>query len=218
MKDRTEIQIVVSRILETPSYIEKLEDFELQQLIIYYRNEDIAYAGFAMSANPPLEKRQFWNWQQNDLLGEIVSNEIMRRNKVEEPATSPIAGEPEFFKVEEPATSPIAGEPEFFKRVFLNPEQNIPFLLKSLKELGFISSDSGQWRTEFSRYCISGILTALIEDKKHSFFVTTNWTQLTNVFCERFGLPKEPRIEKGKGRFGEAETKLKEYLKRNRPN
>jgi hypothetical protein len=87
MRDTTNIQFLVSKILKTPSFVKELKDFELEQILKYFKDEDIKFAGLAMSANPPLEKRQIWNWGENNRLGEIVRSEIMRRNKIEEPAT-----------------------------------------------------------------------------------------------------------------------------------
>lgn len=105
-------------------------------------------------------------------------------------------------------------EPEYFRQVFLNPEQDIPFVLEALFRLGFVD-ENHQWRLdEYSRYGIAGVVLALINSEM-AFLCTTNWTQLTERFCQRLGLEVKPRIERGKGDYQVCEKKLKEYLRLN---
>ncbi|MBK8920708.1 MAG: hypothetical protein IPM81_04250 [Saprospirales bacterium] len=102
-------------------------------------------------------------------------------------------------------------EPEYFRQIFLNPEQDIPFLLEALHRLEFIDEEQ-QWRvTQYPNPL--GPIVALIEFTKHTFLHNLDRAQYERAFCERFIIKRPAKGFEPKNRpFKISKTKMIKYL------
>ncbi len=115
----------------------------------------------------------------------------------------------------QPAAAKVKQEPEEFRQIWLNPEEDIPFVLEALKRLEFIDENE-VWRWNKLTDCPGGVIDAILRQKK-TRLITSNYLELNKVFGRRFKFPDpEKRFERGKGTYDKSFQKMDNYLKNNK--
>jgi hypothetical protein len=118
------------------------------------------------------------------------------------------------FKVPwNPEAAKMKKEPEEFRQIWLNPDEDIPFVLEALKELEFIDENE-VWRWNKIADYPGAVIDAILINT--SRLITPNYRKLNKIFGRRFKFPDpEKRFERGKGTYKESRKKMDNYLKNN---
>lgn len=111
-----------------------------------------------------------------------------------------------------PAAVKAKKEPEEFRQIWLNPEEDIPFVLEALKRLEFIDENE-VWRVAQYRNPLGPII-ALIEYPKHSFFHNMDRIEIERAFCQRFKVQQPKKGFKPENRpFENSKKMMLNYLR-----
>ena len=113
-----------------------------------------------------------------------------------------------------PAAAKVNREPEEFRQIWLNPEEDIPFVLEALKRLEFIDENE-VWRVgQYSNPL--GPIVALINFPDRSFFGKLDRSVISTAFCNRFKI-KQPKkgFKVQHGPFQNSKEKMERYLTKN---
>jgi len=114
----------------------------------------------------------------------------------------------------QPAAAKVKQEPEYFRQIWLNPEEDIPFILEALKRLEFIDENEvWRWNTEEDNP--RGVIEAI--QLFSNLFSDFSGEHRARVFAQRFKFPNpQKRFEKKCKPFERAKTKMANYLKNNK--
>lgn len=111
-----------------------------------------------------------------------------------------------------PEAAKMKKGPEEFRQIWLNPDEDIPFVLEALKELEFIDENE-VWRVAQYPNPL-GPIVALIEYPKRSFFQNIFRVQIERTFCQRFNIKRSTKGFKPENNpFKNAKTLMANYLK-----
>ncbi len=111
----------------------------------------------------------------------------------------------------QPSAAKAKQEPEYFRQIWLNPEEDIPFVLEALKRLEFIDENE-VWRVAQYPNPLGPIL-ALIEGK-HSFFHNIDRIVIERAFCQRFKVKQPTKGFKPENRpFENSKKMMLNYLR-----
>jgi hypothetical protein len=112
----------------------------------------------------------------------------------------------------QPETAKVKKEPEEFRQIWLNPEEDIPFVLQALKDLEFID-EKEVWRVAQYPNPL-GPIVALIEYPKRSFFHDIPRVQIEKAFCQRFNIERSIKGFKPENKpFENSKTLMNRHLK-----
>ncbi|HRD80979.1 MAG TPA: hypothetical protein PLL53_09500 [Saprospiraceae bacterium] len=110
--------------------------------------------------------------------------------------------------------TPARGEPEEFRQIWLNPAEDIPFVLQALKDLEFIDENE-VWRWNTKEDNPRGVIEAI--HLNSNLFSDFSGEHRARVFGKRFKFPNpEKRFEKKGENYNRAMKKMANYLK-NKP-
>lgn len=125
-----------------------------------------------------------------------------------------------YLWLKELAAQPSNEETEEFRQIWLNPAEDIPFVLQALKDLDFIDENE-VWRLLAYSNPL-GFIDALTDFKKRVFFAHSlddaghtpilSKTVLVKMFAERFKFPSK-RYEPKNGPYNLIYQKTRTYLK-----
>jgi hypothetical protein len=111
-----------------------------------------------------------------------------------------------------PAAAKVKKEPEEFRQIWLNPAEDIPFVLEALKDLEFIDENEN-WRVAQYPNPL-GPIVALIEYSKRSFFHNLPRVQFERAFCQRFNIEQPKKGFKPENNpFDISKTMMHKYLR-----
>lgn len=116
-------------------------------------------------------------------------------------------------------------EPEEFRQIWLNPAEDIPFVLEALKDLEFIDENEN-WKQAPANKLKNplAVIHALTKTSKGRFFYCEDFgklggktnlvsdTDLVRAFCERFNIPQKRYEPKGRKNYELPMKQMKEYL------
>lgn len=108
----------------------------------------------------------------------------------------------------------VKGEPIEFRQIWLNPDEDIPFILEALKRLDFIDEkEIWRWNTGIDNPM--GVIDAIARESNR--FSDFSGEHRVRVFGRRFKFPKpEKRFERKKGTYFATYNRMEEYLKNKR--
>lgn len=117
-----------------------------------------------------------------------------------------------YLWLKEFAAQPANKEPEEFRQIWLNPAEDIPFVLEALKDLGFIDENE-VWRVAQHPNPL-GPIVALIDYENHSFFQNIHRVQIERAFCQRFNIKRSIKGFKPENKpFENSKRLMNRYLK-----
>lgn len=104
-------------------------------------------------------------------------------------------------------------EPEEFRQIWLNPEEDIPFILEALKRLDFIDEkEIWRWNTGIDNP--RGVIDAIQGNSNR--FSDFSGEYKVRVFGKRFKFPNPEKRFERKGTYTATFKRMEEYLKTNR--
>ena len=112
-----------------------------------------------------------------------------------------------------PAAEKAKEEPEEFRQIWLNPDEDIPFVLETLKRLGFIDENE-VWRWNTDEDNPRGVIDAI--EEKSNLFSDFSGEHRARVFAKRFKFPDPTKRFEKKGNYSRAKNKMSNYLKNNK--